>query len=411
METWTVHQLSLSSRHLADEATISDLKMYASRLKRRKLPVIFTLKHLSKISGVDYTFLRRTVERRREFSNYKMFAIKKRSGGRRHIHSLTEQLLQVQRFINSEILKYVDVSDVSYAFSREGGIRNCATQHCGARWILKFDLENFFYSVTETDVYYVFISLGYRPLLAFEMARICTTLRLPNHLKYLLKGPEKFDRAKKQKLYQIPKRGYTYGKPELTLSDLEALMQGRPLEYKRDFQPSPLGVLPQGAPTSPMLSNLVARKLDEKLIEYSDSNYLVYTRYADDLVFSSSDLNFDPKNIAKIQRDIAKIIKESGYRVNSSKTRVAGPGARKMVLGLLVDGNTPRLSKDMVKRIDRHLYSIEKYGISAVSDYNGFDSVYGFYNHLSGLIAFTKDVDIKRWKSFHERFRNISTPR
>ena len=111
-----------------------------------------------------------------------------------------------------------------------------------------------------------------------------------------------------------------------------------------------------------------------------------------------------------MQRDIANIIRESGYRVNSSKTRVAGPGARKMVLGLLVDGDEPRLSKAMVKRIDRHLYSIDKYGISAVSDYNGFDSVYGFYNHLSGLIAFTKDVDIKRWELFIERFRSISTP-
>ena len=294
METWSVHQLLLSARHLADDAKVSDLKAYASRLKRNKLPVVFTLRHLSKISGVEYKFLRKTVERRREFSNYKMFAIKKRSGGRRHIHSLTEQLLRVQRFINSEILQRVDVSNVSYAFSREGGIRSCAAQHCGARWVLKFDLENFFYSVTESDVYEVFKNLGYRPLLAFEMARICTTLRLPNHLKYLLKGVDSLTRSKRQKLYQMSNRGCAYRRPKLTFADFEALMQGQSMEHNLNFQPFPLGVLPQGAPTSPMLSNLVARKLDERLIEYSDSNHLVYTRYADDLVFSSSDLNFNP---------------------------------------------------------------------------------------------------------------------
>ncbi|MDQ7733648.1 reverse transcriptase family protein [Halomonas sp. SpR1] len=389
MEAWSVHHLSKAAQSSLDEPSVTHLKAYAQSLQRSGIPVIFTLGHLSKIVGVDYSVLRMTVERRRESANYRMFAIKKRSGGRRHIHSVTGELLRTQQFINSEILQKFDPHSASFAFHPKGGVRNCASKHCGARWMFQYDLADFFHSIDESDVYSIFSGMGYRPLLAFEMARVCTTLRLPKHLMHLLNMPNRSSFGKNYTLYQkvVDVRGFG------------ALPS-----------PSPMGVLPQGAPTSPMLSNLAAYKLDIELTEFADNHGLIYTRYADDLTFSSIE-NFPKElSIGDIHRSVIGIIRKNKFIENRKKTRVAGPGSKKTVLGLLVDGDLPRLSKETYKRIDRHLYAIKKYGITAVSNYEKFDTPLGFYNHLAGLVAFVKDVDIQRWNEFHSRFSSINSP-
>lgn len=105
MEIWSAHQLYQNAESSLGKTQALNLRNYASNLKKNNLPVIFTLRHLSKITGVDYRLLRSTVSRRRESANYRMFAIKKRSGGRRHIHAVTGEIFKVQHFINSEILK------------------------------------------------------------------------------------------------------------------------------------------------------------------------------------------------------------------------------------------------------------------------------------------------------------------
>lgn len=80
------------------------------------------------------------------------------------------------------------------------------------------------------------------------------------------------------------------------------------------------------------------------------------------------------------------------------------------MLGLLIDTETPRISKEMYKRIDRYLYAIAKHGIESVSIHEEFDSALGLYNHVEGLIAFTKDVDKIRWQEFNNRFRMVPSP-
>jgi len=86
---------------------------------------------------------------------------------------------------------------------------------------------------------------------------------------------------------------------------------------------------------------------------------------------------------------------------------VAGPGARKIVLGLLVDGEKPRLSRKFRKRIDRNIYSIKHFDIESVANHDGFDSVYGFFNHISGLMSYIHDVDLDLWCKLYPRFLDI----
>lgn len=378
MEAWPVHHLSQQATLKLGKLAANDLKAYALRLLRTGLPVVFTLRHLSKIVGVEYYLLRASVERRREAANYRMFAIKKRSGGRRHIHAVTGELFKAQQFVNAEILQKLKPHPASFAFHADGGVRACASIHCGARWLFQYDLKDFFYSVSEADVYKVFENAGYRPLLAFELARICTTTRLPEHLRKYLWPKRSNDSWRDYKFYS---------------------------EHKRA-----MGVLPQGAPTSPMLSNLVAFTLDQALTEFADQYGLVYTRYADDLTLSAGGDFPEGLSVGHIHRNVIGMIRKNGFRENPKKIRVAGPGSKKVVLGLLVDGAEPRLSKETFKRIDRHLHATLKYGIVDVSIHERFDSPIGFYNHLAGLIAYVKDVDTARWKEFHDQFSRIQSP-
>lgn len=278
MEAWSVHRLSQQAVPILGQQSADDLKAYAQRLIRAGLPAIFTLRHLSKITEVDYSLLRASVERRREAANYRMFAIKKRSGGRRHIHAVTEDLFRTQQFINAEILQKIRPHPASFAFQADGGIRACASMHCGARWMFQYDLSDFFHSVSEDDVYRVFVDAGYRPLLAFELARLCTTTRLPEHLRHLL-WPKRSN---------LPRKDYQF--------------------YRE--RSGAIGVLPQGAPTSPMLSNLAAVSLDRELTVYADQHGLVYTRYADDLTFSAGEDFSENLSVGDIHRAVIRAIRK-----------------------------------------------------------------------------------------------------
>ncbi|MGE9266734.1 MAG: reverse transcriptase family protein [Verrucomicrobiales bacterium] len=376
METWSAHQLFQASSEKLGDDTAAAVQRYAGNLRSNGLPVIFTLGHLGKITGIDYDLLHASVNRRRESSNYTMFSVRKRSGGRRFIHAVNGKLHDLHQYLNEEILQKIEPHPSSFAFHPSGGIRQCAAMHCGCKWLLQFDLKDFFYSVAEPAVYRVFCGLGYKSLLAFELARLCTTVRLPDSKSHHVRLTDAF-----------PFDGID-----------EPTMPYHPRAC--------IGVLPQGAPTSPMLSNLVARKLDRMLFNFALENGFVYTRYADDLAFSASRLP-SGKSVTQLRREIISHIRKGGFRENKKKIRIAGPGAKRTVLGLLVDGQKPKLTKELRKRIDRNLYSIEEHDLRPAADHYGFDSPFGFFNHVSGLMSFIHDADPDEWHKLNPRFEAI----
>lgn len=368
MESWSAHHLFSAAESKLDANAAKNLAAYATKLKRIGLPTITTLRHFSQIVGLPYDFLRETVLRKRESANYRLFSIAKRAGGRRCIHEVGAQLLTVQRFLNSEILQNVSPHQASFAFHRDGGIRKCAQVHCGASWLLHFDLKDFFFSIDERAIYEIFSKMYYRPLLAFEFARLCTTIRLPR----------------------------TFSAPLNTSKQPHSF-------YNHRY----IGVLPQGAPTSPMLANLAAYDLDCMLQNFADSKGMTYTRYADDITFSTMERL---GSIPKTQYEVRSLIAKSGFLENPLKRRVAGPGARRVVLGLLVDGSQPRLTRDFVAKLDHHLYSAQKHGVQAAAKESNFESAFGFHNHLRGLVAYSSDADPVRGEIFRKRFAEIKIP-
>lgn len=389
MESWSAHQLYRTARDSLGPSTAKDLVLYADVLRQHRLPVVFSLRHLAELADVRYWFLHETVNRMRESSNYRMYRIRKRSGGFRWIHSVSGELLKVQAWINEEILQRIQPHPSSYAFHPSGGILNCAKVHCGCRWLFQFDLKDFFHNVSEIDCHRTFSRFGYRNLLAFELGRLSTTTRMPKW-------------CPRSRIHGFGNEWY-FNRATLQWEELD-INSHRDMPYVERF--GKLGALPQGAPSSPMLANLAAIDLDSKLAELARSHDLVYTRYADDITLSAYDLSVSR---SRIRRDVIRIIRKSGFAENESKCRIAGPGSRKLVLGLLVDGEIPRLSRATYKRIDKLLYGVEKFGFQATAEHFDFESAYGFHNHLSGLIAFVKSVDGKRWEEFAQRLTLAKT--
>ena len=150
------------------------------------------------------------------------------------------------------------------------------------------------------------------------------------------------------------------------------------------------------------------QSLDETLQTYATENDLMYSRYADDLVFSSKGV-FDRQQATQHIKAINKCIAEEGFWLNTAKTKIVTPGARKIVLGLLIDGGTPRLSKAYKKHVSDHLYYLAHPKIDAMAHATrrGFHSLQGLINHISGKIAYGFSIE-PDWANEHgKRLKGI----
>ncbi len=227
------------------------------------------------------------------------------------------------------------------------------------------DVSAFFGSISAIQVYRVFLEAGYSRLVAFELAQICTY------------APDKSER---------------YGQPNWTRWPV--LGASYPYSKQR------IGYLPQGAPTSPMLSNLVMRETDKAIAKIARDAGLTYTRYSDDITFSTTE-DFNRTKAMSVVRATTAALRAIGLMVNERKTKIVPPGARKIVLGLLVDGDEPKLTREFRDSLRQHLYYAAKFGPEAHRNRREFDSVAGLYRHLRGLVDFSKSVDT----AFHAEMR------
>jgi RNA-directed DNA polymerase len=141
-----------------------------------------------------------------------------------------------------------------------------------------------------------------------------------------------------------------------------------------------------------MLSNIVSRPLDELLDRLAHQKGLVYTRYSDDVVFST-DRDLTRRDVGTLVKNAARVFTAFGHAVHRKKITVAAPGSRKIVLGFLVDGDVARLSRVYRSRIETHLRGIEKFGLAEHAAARHFASIWGMIRHIEGLIAHARAVD------------------
>lgn len=289
---------------------------YIDRLNNKQVPVIFSLKHLAEYLGTVYFDMCKLIRYRDGYYSY--FLIKKKNGGKRRIVVPYNNLKMIQRWILDEILEKENVHPCCKGFVKGSSTLGNAKVHVGKKYIRKYDLKDFFESIDVRRVYGIFKGIGYSPAVSYDLASLCT-IRICD---------EKFEAMS-------PCKKHWFG-------HLNAVLYP---------------VLAQGAPTSPALSNLICRKLDERMEKYAIKNGLQYTRYADDMTFSGDDLSKLPKTAF-----VMRILEEEGLKLNHKKTGTYGRNSRQEVTGVMVDGDKPRVPQKFKRQIYRHLYFCKKFG-------------------------------------------------
>ncbi|HAD31696.1 MULTISPECIES: reverse transcriptase family protein [unclassified Methylophaga] len=337
------------------------------------LPPIKSLKHLADLTETSYRDLRKIITRQSP-EPYKVFRIRKKSGGFRIIAIPDESLLKVQQWIYRHILSQAQPSPVSYAFQKGKSIRDAASVHCGCRWLIKLDLYNFFGAISEIDVYRVFYSLGYQPLIAFELARLCTRLGSLTAFRH-------------RHRWEI---------------------EGNSTIISQ-YQGQRMGHLPQGAPTSPALSNLAMVAFDRKIMNLAAEEQLTYSRYADDLSFSTPLTSFSRELAKAFIHRVFRLMRTYGQSPNMTKTKIITPGARKIVLGLLVDGEEPRLQKSVRNHIRQHIFYLNHsdVGLQKHAQKRGFLSTDGFKAHLDGVLSYVHDIDPSLAQNYRHQLADV----
>ena len=362
-----------------DLATLKNALAQAQRVQSNGLPAILTLRHLAQHVGVPYLLLREVVSRRRD-TPYREFPVAKRSGGWRRIYVPEPLLLRTQRWISRYVLAKLKPHKASVAYAPESSIFKATEEHCRCQWLIKVDIKDFFESISERQAYLVYLQAGYQPLVAFELARLCTWI-----------FDERSKRYKRKRWQSSPARR----------SDRQVIGSYESLQ---------IGHLPQGAPTSPMLSNLVMARFDEAVEALAVSEDCAYTRYSDDLVISSETPEFGRPRAEALIRKIFLLMREHGFEPNQAKTVIAPPGARKVVLGLLVDSERPRLTREFKSRLESHVHGVVKFGPVQHAAHRGFQSIFGMRRHLHGLLAHAKRIDPLFAAPLHEQLDSVAWP-
>ena len=248
------------------------------------------------------------MEHDRDWHRYKNFDIPKKSGGVRRISAPKGNLKWIQLALKIWITARYEPNEVSMGFVRGRSITENASQHCGKRYVFNIDLNNFFPSIT------------------FEMVR-----------NRLTAAPFSLDS------FMASRIAYLCCEKKITRSKKKA----------------PFYVLPQGAPTSPVLSNIVCERLDEKLGSLARHYGLIYTRYADDVTFSS---NHDVyRDGSSFRHKLTDILDDEGFSINPKKTRLQSRRERQEVTGIVVNDRI-NVCRGYMKNIRAWLHIWEKYG-------------------------------------------------
>lgn len=253
---------------------------------------------------------------------YRSFEIPKRRGGNRTIHCPYPVLAQIQKELLLTLQEQCATSEYSYAYCRGKNAIMHASVHLGCDELLTVDIENFFGSITRQQVHQALLGAGFENSFA-HFASLVATLH---------------------------------------------------------------GVLPQGASTSPLLSNVVFGPLDERLSRLASHLKIKYTRYADDLAFSGNNI---PRNLPKL---IEKIILEKGYKLNKEKTALKIKGAKKIITGVSISSGTSKPPRQFVRSTRAAVHNLEK-SIGKLSAANSLDPL--SYERTLGKLNYWLQIEPK----------------
>ena len=296
---------------------------------------------------------------------YRTFKIRKKHGGTRDISAPYRTLHSIQTCLNEYFKEIYTPSDSAMGFAPGRSVADNAKLHVGHNYVFNMDLKDFFPSISE--------------------GRVIARLQLP---------PFSFNKTIAQVIG---------GLCAIRVVDNTG---------KESF------VLPQGAPTSPLLTNAICDVLDKKLRKLSFKYGMHYSRYADDMTFSSMRNRFQPNS--DFRKEVTEIITDQGFTINEGKTRLQKRGRRQEVTGLTVNCKT-NVARQYVHEIRCILYIWEKYGYADAYArfYPKYKDEKGYIkkgepvleNVIDGKLNYLRMIkgsEDKVYQKLHERYMGLS---
>lgn len=328
-----------------------------NKLQQAQLPVFADVATLANAMQVDLKTLRYLLYNRKvsRISHYHTFEIPKKTGGKRLIAAPKKKLKALQRWVLAHILEGFALADQVHGFRQAHSIQTNALPHVGKDVVINLDLQNFFPTISYARVKGLFGSFGYSEQFATLFALICTQAETET----------------------VVLDGITY-----------YVQQGNRF-------------LPQGSPASPMISNLIAYKMDRRLQGLAAHYQFTYTRYADDLTFSAT-ANANA-SISSLLRYVRQVVQEEGFVVHPNKTHVMRQGSQQKVTGLVVNQKT-NIERSQLRRFRALMHQLET---------NGWNNElqWGKAKHLvhaiEGYIHFVHMVNPQKAAVFKEQFQKI----
>jgi retron-type reverse transcriptase len=323
----------------------------AQKLTGSGLPVLATAAEIAAAMGITVGALRFLAFSRvtSTTTHYVRFTIPKRTGGERLISAPMPRLKAAQRWILDNILSKREPHPAAHGFRLGRSIVTNARPHVGADVVVNVDLKDFFPTVTYPRVKGLFAGMGYSEAAATILALVCT-------------------------------------EPEITQVELDGATYYVAMGER---------FLPQGAPTSPAVTNLLCMRLDRRLSKASQRLGFTYTRYADDLSFSASG---DGRNhVGRLLRQVGWIVEQEGFIVHPDKTRVFRRSRRQEVTGVVVN-DRPSVPRATLRRFRAVLFQIEKDGPKGKRWGQGDDvlaSIVGFADYVA-MVDPSKGRDLQR---------------
>ncbi|MCL1918219.1 MAG: reverse transcriptase domain-containing protein [Peptococcaceae bacterium] len=374
---------------------LSDKTGDADKLRASNLPLIPDDKALAALLGLTYTELRFLAYHRDVVvaDHYHRYEIPKKNGGHRRIAAPKPLLKKTQRKILELILEKIDISEQAHGFVKGRSVVTGAQAHKthigNPSLLITLDLEDFFPTITFERVRGLFKSFGYSGYIASLLAMICTYCeRVPIEVK----GQIKYVRSSER-------------------------------------------ILPQGSPASPMITNIICRRMDAKIRDLATnfpsghpvqsghpaqsghpvqsghpaqtnspaSCRCTYTRYADDMSFSfDSTLPIDAEHIKKFIHQIQRIVHSEGFKINKQKTRYLKHNNRQAVTGIVINNEEISVPKVWLKKMRAALYNAKKQKEQGTLDP-------GKIHEIAGMACWLNSVNPTKYKKMIDEAKDLQS--
>ncbi|MGY6648573.1 reverse transcriptase family protein [Wenyingzhuangia sp. IMCC45574] len=327
-----------------------------ARLQKNGFPIIHNAEQLAAKMNISVNELRFLSFSRKnsKVTHYNRFHIAKKSGGVRLISAPKPKLKKAQHWILEEVLDKADIHNKAHGCIKGKSIKTNAAPHVSKAIVINQDLKNFFPSISYKRIKGVFSSFGYSDQVATILALLCSE---PKILDISVLGENYF-----------AQRGERF--------------------------------LPQGSPCSPAISNILCKRLDYRLEGIAKKYGFEYTRYVDDLTFSTNDKKTTA--IPSILKYSKKIVQEENLNLHPDKLRIMHTGVRQEVTGVVVNEKL-NINKAALKRFRALLFQIEKDGIQGKA-WNGRGNVLA---QIHGYANFIYQIDPEKGTKYKEQVNRI----